>query len=36
MQTWTVVRFLHIVGFVFFVGGQLSAGRSRARAAQAR
>lgn len=23
MQTWTVVRFLHIVGFVFFVGGQL-------------
>jgi len=23
MQTWTVVRFLHIVGIVFFVGGQL-------------
>jgi uncharacterized membrane protein len=23
MQTWNVVRFLHIVGFVFFVGGQL-------------
>jgi putative copper export protein len=23
MQTWTVVRFLHIVGITFFVGGQL-------------
>jgi uncharacterized membrane protein len=23
MQTWTVVRFLHILGIVFFVGGQL-------------
>ena len=23
MQTWTVVRFLHIVAIVFFVGGQL-------------
>jgi uncharacterized membrane protein len=23
MQTWTVVRFLHIVGIAFFVGGQL-------------
>ena len=23
MQTWTVVRFLHIVGFAFFIGGQL-------------
>ena len=22
MQTWTVVRFLHIVAIVFFVGGQ--------------
>jgi len=23
MQTWTVVRFLHIAGITFFVGGQL-------------
>ena len=23
MQTWTVVRFLHILAIVFFVGGQL-------------
>jgi uncharacterized membrane protein len=23
MQTWTVVRFLHLAGIVFFVGGQL-------------
>jgi uncharacterized membrane protein len=23
MQTWTVVRFLHILAVVFFVGGQL-------------
>jgi hypothetical protein len=23
MQTWTVVRYLHIVGITFFVGGQL-------------
>ncbi len=23
MQTWTLVRFLHIVAIVFFVGGQL-------------
>jgi uncharacterized membrane protein len=23
MQTWTVVRFLHVVAIVFFVGGQL-------------
>jgi uncharacterized membrane protein len=23
MQTWTFVRFLHLVGIVFFVGGQL-------------
>jgi putative copper export protein len=23
MQTWTVVRFLHLVGIAFFVGGQL-------------
>ena len=23
MQTWTVVRFLHIVAIAFFVGGQL-------------
>jgi putative copper export protein len=23
MQTWTVVRFLHLVGVTFFVGGQL-------------
>ncbi len=24
MSTWTVIRFLHLVGIVFFVGGQLS------------
>jgi uncharacterized membrane protein len=23
METWTLVRFLHILGIVFFVGGQL-------------
>ena len=23
MQTWTVVRFLHLAGIIFFVGGQL-------------
>lgn len=23
METWTVVRFLHLIGIAFFVGGQL-------------
>jgi uncharacterized membrane protein len=27
MQTWTLVRFLHILAMVFFVGGQLIARR---------